>query len=203
LSRDPDLSTAFEATSPQGLEPDSSEASYGAAEAAPLQSDSSEDLNSAVNLVVGWNAWTLVPLVLVAGVFAVPYFLTHGFLIIAFALHHGFALICHQRPERSFWIFGAPVAVCARCLGIYLGAAIGLLLRTSRQVAVSILISAAAMNVLDVATELVGLHGNWLAVRFALGLALGAAGGLLISSAVADAVAQHLTATSNRYFGMD
>ena len=28
---------------------------------------------------------------------------------------------CHQRPERSFWIFGYPVALCCRCLGFYIG----------------------------------------------------------------------------------
>ena len=33
-------------------------------------------------------------------------------------------LICHQRPERSFYLFGAPLAVCARCAGIYAGAAL-------------------------------------------------------------------------------
>jgi uncharacterized membrane protein len=30
--------------------------------------------------------------------------------------------ICHQRPERSFFVFGRQVAVCARCSGLYLGA---------------------------------------------------------------------------------
>jgi uncharacterized membrane protein len=139
--------------------------------------------------VVCWKGWALAPLLLVAGVLAAPYFLTHGFLVMGFVVHRGFALICHQRPERSFWIFGAPIAVCARCLGIYLGATIGLLLRTSRQIAVNILIAAATVNLLDVVTEFAGLHGNWLGVRFGLGVALGAAGGLLISSAVWDAVA--------------
>lgn len=33
------------------------------------------------------------------------------------------SLICHQRPERSFHLWGAQLAVCARCAGIYLGAA--------------------------------------------------------------------------------
>ncbi len=121
-------------------------------------------------------------------VLAIPYFLTHGFLPIGLALQRGFALVCHQRPERSFWIFGAPVAVCARCLGIYLGAAIGLLLRMSRRMALRLLIGAAALNLLDVATEFAGLHGNWLGTRFVLGLALGAAAGLLISTAIATAV---------------
>lgn len=27
---------------------------------------------------------------------------------------------CHQQPDRSFWIFGYPVALCSRCLGVYI-----------------------------------------------------------------------------------
>jgi uncharacterized membrane protein len=34
------------------------------------------------------------------------------------------ALICHQRPQRSFHLLGAQLPVCARCTGIYLGAAV-------------------------------------------------------------------------------
>lgn len=33
------------------------------------------------------------------------------------------SLICHQRPERSFHLWGAQLPVCARCLGVYAGAA--------------------------------------------------------------------------------
>ncbi len=103
------------------------------------------------------------------------------------ALERGFAIVCHQRPERSFWILGAEMAVCARCLGIYLGAAVGLLFRTSRRIALRLLIAAAAVNLLDAMTELAGLHGNWLAIRFVFGLLLGAAATLLISSSVSRA----------------
>ena len=28
---------------------------------------------------------------------------------------------CHQQPDRSLWILGYPVALCARCYGFYLG----------------------------------------------------------------------------------
>jgi uncharacterized membrane protein len=117
----------------------------------------------------------LLPIALIGAVLAVPYFLTHHLGPVGVALQHGFALVCHQRTERCFWIFGAPVAVCARCLGIYVGAAIGLLTRTSRSLAI---------NGFDAVTELAGLHGNWMGVRFGLGLMLGAVGALLISSSI-------------------
>lgn len=33
--------------------------------------------------------------------------------------------VCHQRPERSFALGGAPMPVCARCSGLYLSGAAG------------------------------------------------------------------------------
>ena len=35
------------------------------------------------------------------------------------------SLICHQQPARSFYRGGAQLPVCARCLGLYGGALIG------------------------------------------------------------------------------
>jgi uncharacterized membrane protein len=35
------------------------------------------------------------------------------------------SVICHQIPERSVYLGGAQLPVCARCLGIYAGLAIG------------------------------------------------------------------------------
>ena len=130
-----------------------------------------------------WNWWALVPLALVGAAVGVPFFLSHGFLAIGLALERGFTLVCHQRPERSFAVFGGSVAVCSRCLGIYLGAACGLLLRTARASALRLLIAAVALNLLDAGTEMAGLHGNWLGARFTLGFVLGAGGALMISSA--------------------
>jgi uncharacterized membrane protein len=131
-----------------------------------------------------WSWWAIAPVALACAALASPYFLTHGFVVIGLALERGFALVCHQRPERSFWIYGVPVAVCARCLGIYLGAAVGLLLRTSRRVALKLLVGALALNLIDAITEVAGMHGDWIAVRVALGLTVGAAGAVLISSSV-------------------
>lgn len=35
------------------------------------------------------------------------------------------ARVCHQRPDRCFWIHGRPMPVCARCTGLYASAALG------------------------------------------------------------------------------
>ncbi len=35
------------------------------------------------------------------------------------------SLICHQHPERSFHVLSTQLPVCARCAGLYFGAAIG------------------------------------------------------------------------------
>ncbi len=133
-------------------------------------------------LVFRYNGWIVLPLAFVAAAIAAPYFLGHGLATMGIALYRGFSLVCHQRPERSFYIFGTPVAVCARCLGIYLGAAIGLLGHTSRRIAIRVLIAAAAFNLLDAAAEFGGLHGNWCGLRFLLGLLLGTAAALSVAS---------------------
>jgi len=43
----------------------------------------------------------------------------------AFAAYAVGSVICHQLPERSFHLWAAQMPVCARCTGIYVGAAIG------------------------------------------------------------------------------
>ena len=45
------------------------------------------------------------------------------------------SLICHQLPERSWRLWTAQMPVCARCTGIYFGAAIAALLRSPKRLA--------------------------------------------------------------------
>jgi uncharacterized membrane protein len=41
-------------------------------------------------------------------------------------------VVCHQLPERSFYLWAAQLPVCARCTGIYAGAAFASLLSYAR-----------------------------------------------------------------------
>jgi hypothetical protein len=43
----------------------------------------------------------------------------------ALAVYAVGGVICHQRPERSYHFLAAQLPVCARCTGIYFGAAVG------------------------------------------------------------------------------
>src|SRR5215475_7414277 len=37
------------------------------------------------------------------------------------------SLVCHQLPNRSFYFWGSQLPVCARCTGLYVGAALAAL----------------------------------------------------------------------------
>ena len=78
--------------------------------------------------------------------------------------------------------------MCARCLGIYLGAAVGLFVRVSRQIAWRWLMAGVALNLADWFAEFARLHGNWMFARFALGIALGATAAMLVGSAAESGV---------------
>lgn len=60
-------------------------------------------------------------------IIAAPFAFHSGHPFIATAIYNSFKPICHQIHERSFYLFGYPLAVCARCTGIYLGLLFGVL----------------------------------------------------------------------------
>lgn len=71
------------------------------------------------------TAVTWLALVTLAPVLPVP---------IAAILYALGSRICHQIPERSFHLFAVQLPVCARCAGIYVGAAAGSLLMLSASI---------------------------------------------------------------------
>jgi hypothetical protein len=91
-------------------------------------------------------------------------------------------LVCHQLTDRSFQIMSLALPVCARCTGIYAGAALGALVglargraRQGRIDARRLLIAAAAPTMATLLYEWVSgeMPSHW--VRAAAGAPLGAA----------------------------
>jgi uncharacterized membrane protein len=119
-------------------------------------------------------------------------------------------VICHQIPERSFHLTGFQLPVCARCLGIYAGAALGacgfvlggilsgwtMPWRTlSAQAARRVFLVSAAPTLVTVGLEWSGYWSGTNIVRSIAGIALGAGGALVVMSAVATL---HYTACQRR-----
>jgi uncharacterized membrane protein len=96
-------------------------------------------------------------------------------------LYACFSPLCHQIPERSFALFGHPLAVCARCTGIYAGALAGLIayprvrgFASVRLPRTRLLFVFASPIAIDAAARWFGLWASGNAVRFLTGLAAGA-----------------------------
>jgi len=65
---------------------------------------------------------------LVALIFVAPLAAAGGHPAWAEVIYHAFGILCHQRPDRSYFIEGHKLAVCSRCTGLYAGFAFTLLL---------------------------------------------------------------------------
>jgi uncharacterized membrane protein len=112
---------------------------------------------------------------------------------IAAALYAIGSQICHQHPDRSFHLFGAQLPVCARCAGIYAGAAVGSMIalgtrpraRLAMMPSRALLITGAIPTALTLAAEWSGMwagSNNW---RAAAGLPLGCVVALVVAQGVA------------------
>jgi uncharacterized membrane protein len=121
---------------------------------------------------------------------------------VAAAVYAVGSLICHQMPERSFHLGASQLPVCARCLGIYAGAALGTLGAAATLAGLPpgerpgraagwwrgsrVWIAAAAVP--TAATLLLEAAGVWPAtnmVRACAGAPLGAAVGVMVAAALA------------------
>jgi uncharacterized membrane protein len=105
-------------------------------------------------------------------------------------LRLAFAPTCHQQPDRCLDLGAGPLAVCARCSGLYTGGLLGLLATVlsgvRRRPTVAVLLAASLPTALDLAAGLIGLPSlpNW--PRFLVAVAPGAVFGLLLADAVVD-----------------
>lgn len=101
------------------------------------------------------------------------------------------ALICHQRPERSFFVDTRQIPVCARCTGLYAGAAfaVPMALVAASSIASNrarkIALVASLPTVITWSLEFAGLAHFSNATRFAAALPLGFAAAWLILGVLA------------------
>jgi uncharacterized membrane protein len=107
-----------------------------------------------------------------------------------FALHLAYRPMCHQLPDRCFDLGAGPLAVCARCTGLYIGGLVGLWwpVVTGRvpRLGLRALLVAAAPSVVDFGLGLAGLPSLANLPRALVALPLGLVLGLLLAQGLAE-----------------
>ena len=113
--------------------------------------------------------------------------------LLAFSIYQTFANVCHQLPERSFYIAGHQFAVCARCTGLYAGFTFAILLyplirpiRTAVTPPRKWLFAAAAPLAVDFSLAFLGIWENTHTSRLLSGLLLGAVSVFYIMPGIAE-----------------
>lgn len=112
--------------------------------------------------------------IIIAGVLA-PILASVKEFVIADKFYHLLAHSCHQQPLRSFWIAGYPMAFCARCFGIYIGALVALITPKKELINLRIMIalSILVIGMFELLLEIfAGLQGSNI-IRLLSGLFIG------------------------------
>ena len=124
----------------------------------------------------------------VAGMVAAPWLASRSGWGVA--LHVAYRPMCHQMPERCFDLGAGPLAVCARCIGLYVGGLVGLWwpVMTGRvpRLGLRALLLAAAPSVVDFAFGAAGLPSLTNLPRALVALPLGLVLGLLLAQGLAE-----------------
>lgn len=102
-------------------------------------------------------------------------------------LMEGFSSMCHQIPGRSPHLYGVPLAVCDRCIGIYGGLVLGVLVlpfcwfwrRRLSRYALPFFVGAGGTMGLDWVGPVLGAWPNLPATRFLTGALFGVALGMM------------------------
>jgi uncharacterized membrane protein len=131
--------------------------------------------------LIMWSFMAAGSLAVIAIIVGAPLAMAGGHVQIAATIYHTFSHLCHQLPERSYFVDGHPFAVCARCTGIYAGFAMATvfypLMRSLRQTEAprrKWLFIAATPLAIDFLFEFSGVGHNTHSSRLLTGALLGA-----------------------------
>ena len=140
-----------------------------------------------------WLAASSIALSLVFLILSAPLALSSGHASVAFTIYRSFSHVCHQLPERSFFIAGHQFAVCSRCTGLYFGFAAATFaspllrsLRTTTAPARKWLFLAAAPLAIDFSLTYFGIWENTHTTRLLTGLLLGGVSVLFVMPGLID-----------------
>jgi uncharacterized membrane protein len=129
-----------------------------------------------------WAACALVAVSILVLIVGAPLAAARGYSGAAVVLYQAFSVLCHQFPDRSYFIAAHKLAVCARCTGLYAGFALTLLLyplirplRTIDWPRREWLLVAALPMAIDVGLTFLGVWENTHTSRLLTGLLLGGA----------------------------
>ena len=152
--------------------------------------DSPRQRHGSTRLVLGIA--TALAALWTAGALLAPWLAAHGSFLAPW-LRLVYRPGCHQIAERCLDLGFGPMAVCARCAGLYVGGSLGLLWttlrgRSSRPRPLWLAV-VAAPTVVDFVAGQLGLPslGNW--QRLALALPLGLLAGLFLGDALVTVAA--------------
>jgi uncharacterized membrane protein len=71
--------------------------------------------------LIVWLTLVVVVALFTSAIIGAPLALASNHTFLGLTIYQGFSHLCHQMPERSFFIAGHKFAVCARCTGLYAG----------------------------------------------------------------------------------
>ena len=130
--------------------------------------------------LVAWSLVAAIALLLVLLILGAPLALAGGHVNLGLTIYQSFANLCHQDPDRSFFIAGHKFAVCARCTGLYFGFALAVLvyplvksLRSVETPRRTWLFMAAAPMAVDFSLGFLGIWENTHLSRLSTGALLG------------------------------
>jgi uncharacterized membrane protein len=150
-------------------------------------------IGSVRRALIMWFIVAAGSIVVMSLIIGAPVALKAGHPVWSEMIYRVFSYLCHQIPERSFFIAEHQFAVCARCTGLYAGFTLATviypLLRSLRQIEApprKWLFIAASPLAIDFTIGFLGIWDNTHFSRFATGALLGAAAVFYVMPGLVD-----------------